>query len=71
MGLNATLAGLGGAAALFVVGLLLARRPYEPGRLPLVPPVAIQFVALTVVLVMLAHLVSLLTGRPLTGRFGP
>ena len=65
--------------ALTVVLLLLAlavagtanwleRRPHELGRPPLVPYTAIQMVALVLAILMLAHLVSLLTGTPLVGR---
>jgi hypothetical protein len=44
------------------------RRPRALGRPPLVPHSAIQVVAVLVIIVMLAHLVSLLTGQPLKGR---
>ena len=44
------------------------RRPRPLGHPPLVPYTAIQMVALVVVILMLAHLVSLLSGQPLTGR---
>jgi hypothetical protein len=36
-----------------------------------VPYTAIQVVAVLVIIVMLAHLVSLLTGQPLQGRLSP
>jgi len=60
------------AAAALVAGLAnwRSRRPYVPGRPPLVPPGAVQFVALVVFFVMAAHLVSLLTGTPLEPRRG-
>ena len=48
-----------------------SRQPRAPGNPPLIPFGAIQFVALVVVVLMLAHLVTLLTGQPLTGRAPP
>lgn len=44
------------------------RRPRDLGRPPLVSYTAIQMIALVVAILMLAHLVSLLTGTPLVGR---
>jgi uncharacterized iron-regulated membrane protein len=44
------------------------RRPRALGRPPLISYTALQMVALVVVILMLAHLVSLLSGQPLTGR---
>ncbi len=41
-----------------------------PGNAPLIPYGGIQFVALVAMILMLAHLVTLLTGRPFTGRQG-
>ena len=70
MTLTVTLIVLAVAIAVLAVSLLMARRPYVPGRPPLLPPVAVQFVAVTVVLLMLAHLMTLLTGQPLVGRNG-
>jgi hypothetical protein len=57
-------------AALLVAGLAnwRERRPHDLGRPPLVPYTAIQALAVLVIIVMLAHLVSLLTGHPLQGR---
>jgi hypothetical protein len=69
MTLPVTLAVMGAA----IVGLALsswhARRPSVPGRPHLVPMGAIQFVSLLVLILMAAHLVSLLTGQPLTSRY--
>ena len=45
-----------------------SRQPRTPGNPPLIPFGAIQVLALVVVVLMLAHLVTLLTGQPLTGR---
>ena len=61
--------------ALLIASLAIAafsnyktRQPYEPGRLPWIPYTALQFVAILVFVLMLAHLISLLTGTPLVGR---
>ena len=56
--------------ALVVAGLAnwRERRPRPLGDPPLMPYTAIQMVALVVVILMLAHVVSLLSGQPLTGR---
>jgi hypothetical protein len=60
-------------AALIVAALAnwRERRPRELGRPPLVPYTAIQVVAVLVIILMLAHLVTLLTGQPLRGRALP
>lgn len=57
-------------AIALVVALALAglanwqmRRPFDRRWLPVVPWLAVQFVAVTVAIVMLAHLISLLTGH--------
>ena len=47
-----------------------SRRPYQPGNPPLVPPAAIQFIGLLVAFLMIAHLITLLTGQPFAGRRG-
>jgi choline-glycine betaine transporter len=58
------------AVCLAVLGLaqIRERRKYEPGRISLIPWVPLQFVAMMGMILMLAHLVSLLTGEPLVGR---
>jgi hypothetical protein len=40
------------------------RRPFNRRWLPVVPWLGVQFVAVAVLLVMAAHLISLLTGHP-------
>jgi hypothetical protein len=45
------------------------RRPGDLGRPPLIPYTLIQMLAVVVVILMLAHLVSLLMGHPLRSRF--
>lgn len=68
MSLGLTLAILLGALALAALANWRERRPRELGRPPLVPATAIQAIAIVVVILMLAHLVSLLTGHPIKGR---
>jgi hypothetical protein len=68
MTLPVTLSVMAAAALAFALSTWRARRPAEPGRPRLIPMGAIQFVSLLVVILMLAHLVSLLTGQPLTSR---
>jgi hypothetical protein len=47
------------------------RRPFERRWLPLVPWLGVQFLAVAIALIMLAHLVSLLTGRPFGRNYAP
>jgi hypothetical protein len=56
------------ALAITVLANWRERRPRELGHPSWVPATAIQVIAIVVVIIMLAHLVSLLTGRPLKGR---
>jgi hypothetical protein len=69
MGLTTTLIVLAGAIATFVAALLLHRRPRELGEVAMLPYGGIQFAALVVAVLMVAHLISLLSGTPLVGRF--
>jgi hypothetical protein len=68
MRLGLTLAVL--LAALAIAGLAnwRERRPHDFGRPPLLPYTTIQLIAVVVIILMAAHLVSLLTGHPLKGR---
>jgi hypothetical protein len=68
MSLTLTLVILLAAAALAGLANYRERRGHPPGKPPLVSLVAVQVVALLVVILMLAHLVSLLTGTQLVGR---
>jgi hypothetical protein len=70
MGMTATLVALVAAAFLALTCNLLDRRPVEPGKPRLIPYLAIQYVALLVVVLMLGHLITLWTGKPFTGRQG-
>ena len=68
MSLELTVAILLGALVTTALANWRERLPRELGRPPLVPAAAIQAVAVVVAILMLAHLVSLLTGHPLKGR---
>jgi hypothetical protein len=69
MGLSTTLIILAAAVAAFVVALFQHRRPRELGHVSLLPYGGIQFAALVLAVLMVAHLISLLSGTPLIGRF--
>jgi len=69
MSLTLTLILLAACLAVLGIAQFRERRPYEPGRISLIPWMPLQFLAMMGVIVMLAHLVSLLTGEPLVGRF--
>jgi hypothetical protein len=69
MGLAATLVLLGLAVALACFANWQERRQRPVGDPPLVSYTALQMLAIVVAILMAAHLVSLLTGQPLTGRF--
>lgn len=66
----ATLIILAAAAAVFAVATWQHRRPYVPGRVWAPPWLAIMSVTLVVIILMLAHLVTLWTGTPFAGRSG-
>ncbi|MGK9164743.1 hypothetical protein KXR53_00515 [Inquilinus limosus] len=58
------------AVALAVVAAMavMDRRKPPPGEVRLFPVIPVMMVAALVVILMLAHLVSLLTGQPFQGR---
>ncbi|WP_395682698.1 hypothetical protein [Inquilinus sp.] len=60
------------AVALAVVAAMLVmdRRKPPPGEVRLFPVIPVMMVAALVVILMLAHLVSLVTGHPFQGRSG-
>jgi hypothetical protein len=68
MGLAATLVVLGLAVAVAGFANWQERRRRPVGNPPLFSYAAVQMLALVVAILMAAHLVSLLTGQPLTGR---
>jgi hypothetical protein len=67
--LAVTLAILLAALAVAALANYRERRPREIGKVPLISYSAIQMVAVVVALLMLAHLLSLITGQPLKSRF--
>ena len=69
MSLAVTLAVLTFGGALFAGANYMSRKPAEAGNPHLVPWTGLQFVALVVIVLMLAHLVTLMTGTPLQGRY--
>jgi hypothetical protein len=69
MSLTVTLILLVAGIAVFAGANYMSRRPVIPGNPSLVPWTALQFVGLVVVILMLAHLVTLLSGTPLEGRY--
>lgn len=70
MGLGLTAAILIAAFAVFAGAIFISRKPVEPGQVRMIPYGGIQFLAIAVVLVTAAHLITLLTGTPLIGRSG-
>tara|TARA_R110002167_G_scaffold54305_1_gene154665 strand:- start:713 stop:928 length:216 start_codon:yes stop_codon:yes gene_type:complete len=70
MSLTVTLVVLALAALLFAWANWHSRRERPPGEPSLVPHTVLQIAALIVFVLMAAHLISLLTGTPLTGRRG-
>ncbi len=69
LSLTATLLILAACIAILVAGQIRERRRYKPGRVSLIPWVPLQFIAMLGVMLMLAHVISLLTGEPFVGRF--
>lgn len=70
MDLGRTLAVLGVALAVAGLAVWRDRRPPDLGRPWRMPWKAVLAVALLTLLVMLAHLVTLVSGRPFGGRLG-
>lgn len=68
LSLNVTVAILLIAVVIAGIANYQARKPAEPGRVRWVPYVGVQFLAILIMVLMLAHLVSLVTGQPLVGR---
>jgi hypothetical protein len=66
--LTATLFAIGAMLAVFAVALWRAHRPWRPGRVWRVPWHGIMALTLVLLLGLLAHLASLLTGQPIRPR---
>jgi hypothetical protein len=69
--LGVTIAALAIAFGVAVLANWQMRRPFERRWLPVVPWLGVQFLAAAVALVMLAHLISLLTGQPFGRSYAP
>ncbi|MDP6351118.1 MAG: hypothetical protein QF926_07220 [Alphaproteobacteria bacterium] len=68
LSLNVTVIILVVAVIAFGIANRLSRTPVERRRISGLPYGMIQFVALVAAVLMIAHLVTLLTGQPLKGR---
>jgi hypothetical protein len=71
MGMHATLALLAAGLALAAFARWYETRPRELGELRLLPTTPLLAAGVLASVVAAAHLVTLLTGRPLAGRLGP
>lgn len=69
--LRVTIASLVIAFCLAALANWQMRRPFDRRWLPVVPWLGVQFVATAVALIMLAHLISLLTGHPFGRSYTP
>lgn len=70
MSLELTLVLLAAALALALLAHRMQGRPRDSFDPPVVPWTAVQVVSVVIALLMAAHLVSLATGHPFTGRRG-
>jgi hypothetical protein len=69
--LNGTVAALAVALAFAALANWQMRRPFDRRWLPVIPWLGVQFLAVAVALIMIAHLVSLLTGHPFGRSYAP
>ena len=67
--LTATIVSLVIALAIAAFANWQMRRPFDKRFLPVVPWLAVQFLAAVIVLVMAAHLISVLTGTSFGHRY--
>ena len=58
------------ATALYVWAMLRERRPADLTRPRMIPSVPVMAVCAVIIMLMLAHLVTLLTGTPFQGSGG-
>lgn len=68
LGLFPTLGIFALAVGLFVFAAWRARKPSEPLKVRMLNYHYVQFVCVVLALVMLAHLLTILAGHPVTGR---
>jgi hypothetical protein len=69
--LGVTVAALIVALAFAALGNWQMRRPFHRRWLPVIPWLGVQFLGVTVALIMLAHLISLLSGHPFGRSYAP
>jgi hypothetical protein len=69
--LNGTVAALAVALVFAALANWQMRQPFDRRWLPVVPWLGVQFLAVAVALIMIAHLVSLLTGHPFGRNYAP
>ncbi len=70
MDIQITLAAGFAATSVIILLIWLEHRPREPGNPRLIPLTPLLFLAIFVLIVILAHLVTVLTGEPHLGRAG-
>lgn len=68
MSLTVTLIALAATLSLTGYAAWRVRQPYVPGKPPLIPTGALLFIGILASIILAAHLITLLTGRPFTGR---
>ncbi len=57
------------AFVVFIYAIITGRRPHIPGRPPLIPPGFLLFISLLLLLMLMGHVITHLTGEPYRGRF--
>ncbi len=70
MNLTVTLSFLIFGAGLIIWANWRERKDTVPGNPPLISYPALQFLGVFIVIIMAAHLITLLTGKPFAGRRG-
>ena len=70
LSLTTTLAVVVLTCGLFGFATWRARQPAEPLKVRMIDYHVVQMVCIVVILLMAAHLVSIVTGRPFTGQQG-
>lgn len=68
--LTTTLSVIAGALMVGSFANWQMRRPFDRRALPMVPWLGVQFLAALIAIVMVAHLISLVTGHDFQSRYG-